>query len=116
VVVATNDAAPTQRPRLRNAMIASNEAIAGAPGSDRLQDQMSGDASEPSVGLERVSNTASGTMAASLSGRDKLRQFSARVIHARLHRGLVNANDFGNLLDGLAVVVSQADDLAVLRR
>jgi hypothetical protein len=83
---------------------------------DRLQDQMSGDASEPSVSLERVSSTASGTMAASLSGRDKLRQFSARVIHARLHRGLVNANDSGNLLDGLAVVVSQADDLAVLRR
>jgi hypothetical protein len=33
VVVATNDAAPTQRPRLRNAMIASDEVIAGAPGS-----------------------------------------------------------------------------------
>jgi hypothetical protein len=41
-----------------------------------------------------------------LCTRHQLRQLLARVEHARLHGRLVDANDFGNLLDRLAVVVS----------
>ena len=45
-----------------------------------------------------------------------LGQFPTRIKHARLHGRLDDANDFGNLFDRLAVVVSEVDDLAVLRR
>src|SRR5262245_12381540 len=41
-----------------------------------------------------------------LCTRHQLRQLLARVEHARLHGRLIDANDFGNLLDRLAVVVS----------
>ena len=47
---------------------------------------------------------------------DQLGQFPTRIEHARLHGRLVDTNDFGNLLDGLAVVVSEVDDLAVVGR
>ena len=48
--------------------------------------------------------------------RNHLRQLLARVEHARLHGRLVNTNDFGNLVDRLAVVVSEVDDLAMVGR
>ena len=41
-----------------------------------------------------------------LCTRHQLRQLLARVEHARLHGRLVDANDFRNLLDRLAVVVN----------
>ena len=47
---------------------------------------------------------------------DQLGQFPTRIKHARLHGCLADTNDFSNLFDGLAVVVSEVDDLAVLRR
>src|SRR5262249_20517877 len=47
---------------------------------------------------------------------DQLREPLARVEGARLHRGLVDADDLGDLLDRFAVVVGEVDDLAVLRR
>ena len=47
---------------------------------------------------------------------DQLGQFPTRIKHARLHGRFADANDFGNLFDGLAVVVSEVDDLAVFRR
>jgi hypothetical protein len=46
----------------------------------------------------------------------QFRQLLTRIEHPRLHGRLVNANDFGNLLDRLAVVVSEVDHLPVLRR
>ena len=55
-------------------------------------------------------------MAHQLLRLDELGQFPTRIKHARLHGRLADANDFGDLLDGLAVVVSEVDDLAVLRR
>jgi hypothetical protein len=55
-------------------------------------------------------------MAHQLRRLDQLGQFPTRIKHARLHGRLADANDFGNLFDGLAVVVSEVDDLAVIRR
>ena len=52
---------------------------------------------------------------AKLRGRDQRRQLLPRVEHARLYRGLGDADYFGNLFDGFAVIVNQVDDLAVLR-
>ncbi len=46
---------------------------------------------------------------------DQLGQFLTRIKHARFHRGLTDADYFGNLFDGFAVIVNQVDDLAVLR-
>ena len=37
---------------------------------------------------------------------DQLGQFPTRIKHARLHGRFADANDCGNLFDGLAVVVS----------
>jgi len=55
-------------------------------------------------------------MAHQLRRLDQLGQFPTRIKRARLHGRLAYANDFGNLFDRLAVVVSEVDDLAVLRR
>ena len=55
-------------------------------------------------------------MAHQLRRLDQLGQFPTRIKHARLHGRFADANDFGNLFDGLAVVISEVDDLAVLRR
>ena len=46
---------------------------------------------------------------------DQLGQFLTRIKHARLHRGLTDADYLGNLFDRFAVIVNQVDDLAVLR-
>jgi hypothetical protein len=46
---------------------------------------------------------------------NQLGQFLTRIKHARFHRGLTDADYFGNLFDGFAVIVNQVDDLAVLR-
>src|SRR6266545_7418421 len=40
----------------------------------------------------------------------------ARIEHARLHRIEGDAEDLGDLLDRLSLVVDEIDDLAVLRR
>ena len=45
---------------------------------------------------------------------DQLGQFLTRIKHARFHRGLTDADYFGNLCDGFAVIVNQVDNLAVL--
>jgi hypothetical protein len=55
-------------------------------------------------------------MAHQLHRLDQLGQFPTRIKHARLHGRLADASDFGNLLDRLAVVVGEVDDLEVLRR
>ena len=55
-------------------------------------------------------------MAHQLRRLDQLGQFPPRMKHARFHGRFADANDFGNLFDGLAVVVSEVDDLAVIRR
>jgi hypothetical protein len=47
---------------------------------------------------------------------NQIRQLLARVEHARLHSGLGDADDIGDLFDRFAVEVDQIDDLAVLRR
>src|SRR6266481_7982133 len=47
---------------------------------------------------------------------DELRELAARVERARLHGRFVDADDLGDLLDRLAVVVGEVDHLAVLRR
>jgi hypothetical protein len=41
---------------------------------------------------------------AKLRGRDQRRQLLPRVEHARLYRGLGDADYLGNLLDGFAVL------------
>jgi hypothetical protein len=43
-------------------------------------------------------------------------QLPARVEHARLDRGLGDADDVGNLLDRLVVIVDEIDDLGLLGR
>src|SRR5262249_36115594 len=52
----------------------------------------------------------------SLRVRDQLRQLLARVEHTRFHRGLVDADNLGDLLDRFTVIVNEIDDLAVLGR
>ena len=51
----------------------------------------------------------------SLRRCDQIGEFLARIEHARLHRGFADANNIGDLLDGLAVVIDEIDDLAMLR-
>ena len=51
-----------------------------------------------------------------LQVHNQLRQLLARVEHARLHRGLVDADNLGDLLDRFAVIINEVDDVAVLRR
>ena len=55
-------------------------------------------------------------MAHQLFRLDQLGQFPTSIKHTRLHGRLVDANYFRNLLDGPAVVVTEVDDLAVIRR
>src|SRR5260370_36331502 len=47
---------------------------------------------------------------------DELRELAARVERARFHGRFVDADDLGDLLDRLAVVINEIDHLAVLRR
>ena len=47
---------------------------------------------------------------------DQVRQFLARIEHARLNRGLDDAYDFRDLFHRFLVVVDQVDYLAVLWR
>ncbi len=59
---------------------------------------------------------ASPQRAAATARRDQVGQFLARIEHARLDRGLGDADDIGDLLNRLAVVVDEVDHLAMLRR
>ncbi len=47
---------------------------------------------------------------------NQLGQLLACIEHARLDRGLGDADDIGDLFDRFAMVVDEIDDLAVLRR
>lgn len=51
-----------------------------------------------------------------LRGRDQPGQFPARVEHAGLDRSLGDTDDLRDLLDGLAVIIDEVDNLAVLGR
>jgi hypothetical protein len=71
----------------------------------------------PDVILGAVTSSVRALVGSHSSPRcDQIREPLARVEGARLHRGLVDANDLGNLLDRFAVIVGEVDDLAVLRR
>src|SRR6266852_5460940 len=59
---------------------------------------------------------ASPQRAAATARRDQVGQFLARIEHARLDRGLGDADDIGDLLDRLAVVVDEVDHRAMLLR
>src|SRR5262249_49181876 len=51
-----------------------------------------------------------------LRAGDQLRELAPCVEGARFHRGFVDADDLGDVLDRFAMVVGEVDDLAVFRR
>jgi hypothetical protein len=51
-----------------------------------------------------------------LGRRNEIRQFPAGVEHARLHSGLGDRDDLGDLFDRFAVEVHEIDDLTMLGR
>ena len=68
------------------------------------------------AGMSRKGASTSSICSKPLRRHDQIGEFLARIEHARLHRGFADANDIGNLLDGLAVVIDEIDDLAMFRR
>jgi hypothetical protein len=87
-------------------------ATAVAP--DRLEPDQSAWAHQ-SIGDQVIEVDHQPAMAHQLRRLDQLGQFLTRIKHARLHRGLADADYLGNLFDGFAVIVDQVDDLAVLQ-